>query len=105
MIGSGGGVVLARVSPDGNLSARWLAGWLGSGNGRWKELRGDAGCQLGLGSLRRPPTLAGKKGRRRSRVPLTFTVLWVRRPSTKTGDRIELISKPFAVNCRKVRAS
>ena len=33
---------------------------MGSGNGRWKELRGDAGCQLGLGSLRRPPTLAGK---------------------------------------------
>ena len=102
MIGSGGGVVLARVSPDGNLSARWLAGWLGSGNGRWKELRGDAGCQLGSAgdcvARAAHPRWRGK-GRRR-----TCTLPWVR-PSTKTGDRIELISKPFAVNCRKVRAS
>jgi hypothetical protein len=83
MIGSGGGVVLVRVSPDGNLLARWLAGWLGSGDGRWNcEATPPASWDRLVTALRRPPTLAGKGSA--ADVYLTFTVLWVR-PSTKMG--------------------
>ena len=101
MIGSGGGVVLIRVSPDGNLFARWLAGVVGFGQ---RPLEGTARRRrlpVGVGVVAPPTHAGGEKGSAAEPCTLTFTVLWVRRPSTKTGDSIEvLIRKPFF--CRKL---
>jgi len=62
MIGSGGGVVLIRVSPDGNLFARWLAGVVGFGQ---RPLEGTARRRrlpVGVGVVAPPTHAGGEKG-------------------------------------------
>lgn len=103
MIGSGGGVVLVRVSLSTAIRSRvgWQGGWVrATAAGTARQQR--AGCQLGSAHPRWRQGKGSAADVDGGPYLYGFTVLWVR-PSTKTGNQIEvLISKPFAVNCRKV---